>query len=89
MKAPQDMAESRAARQSAADRGAAVDARNDKREDECVICMENVLSHVIVPCGHLAICEVCSLLLEQGVIDRCPVCNVRSTPPHTMKVYRP
>lgn len=40
-------------------------------ESECKICMDNELSTVINPCGHM-ICKLCSLRLE---IMKCPFCK--------------
>jgi len=38
---------------------------------ECVICMERPATHIAVPCGHQAVCEVCSNLPLQA----CPCCR--------------
>jgi len=39
-------------------------------ENECVICFENNINTVIVPCGHTAVCDGCS-----GKFTECPVCR--------------
>lgn len=43
-------------------------------EDEdamCVICLENLRSHAIVPCGHMCLCQDCAPV----VTERCPMCR--------------
>lgn len=42
----------------------------------CVICMEETVSIVFLPCGHLACCEECA-----PAIKKCPICRkfVRGT----------
>lgn len=42
-------------------------------DSECVICMEGVKTHIVIPCGHLCLCESCSKKLNTG---KCPVCNI-------------
>ena len=45
---------------------------------ECVVCLERRVSHVLVPCGHPCLCEVCAT--PQGLnklrSKRCPECRV-------------
>lgn len=36
----------------------------------CVVCTQDAASHVVVPCGHLALCQSCSGLAR----SRCPMC---------------
>jgi hypothetical protein len=31
--------------------------------DECVVCLEAVRDTILVPCGHLIMCEACALML--------------------------
>lgn len=40
---------------------------------ECVICMDTVASHAIVPCGHKIVCERCAPAAVAG--GRCPACR--------------
>ena len=65
----------------------------------CIICMEHPVNHVIIPCGHLSLCEHCSsqsnlLLLsrpsqhQNHTNNRQPLCPDCRTPiERTMKVY--
>ena len=51
-------------------------ARLDSEEDSrlCVICMERPKTHMLSPCGHKCLCEVCS----QDLMARrnpCPMCR--------------
>jgi hypothetical protein len=39
----------------------------------CVVCITEEATHVIVPCGHLALCADCC----SGPIRRCPLCRQR------------
>lgn len=36
---------------------------------ECVVCMDEVASHALVPCGHLSFCRACA------ATTKCPVCR--------------
>jgi hypothetical protein len=51
--------------------------------DECVICLSEAATHVVVPCGHQALCANCAP--EQ--LDKCPVCRGPST--QVIRVFRP
>ncbi|VDM46001.1 unnamed protein product [Toxocara canis] len=39
-------------------------------EEECVVCMDRPVKLLISPCGHVCICEQCSLSVEE-----CPLCR--------------
>ena len=39
-------------------------------EPVCIICMENPLTHVLIPCGHLQMCGVCAVKFQT-----CPTCR--------------
>eukprot|EP00927_Polykrikos_kofoidii_P042921 TRINITY_DN3698_c0_g1_i1.p1 TRINITY_DN3698_c0_g1~~TRINITY_DN3698_c0_g1_i1.p1 ORF type:complete len:214 (-),score=34.14 TRINITY_DN3698_c0_g1_i1:375-1016(-) len=54
-----------------------------KEEPVCVICLTEHASHVMVPCGHLALCEDCCL----QPIHSCPVC--RQSCQRKLRVFRP
>jgi serine/threonine protein kinase len=44
---------------------------------ECVICMERPVTHILIPCGHPCLCEVCAT--SQGLSRlrmKCPECRV-------------
>lgn len=52
---------------------ALVEKKKEPDEDNCVVCMENVPTMVIVPCGHMVLCEGCSgQIKSQG---NCPICR--------------
>jgi hypothetical protein len=40
-------------------------------ETQCVVCMDAAKTHIVLPCGHMCVCEACAQLLR----DRCPVCR--------------
>jgi hypothetical protein len=39
-------------------------------ENKCVVCLTHDPDVVLLPCGHLCLCEGCA-----GAIDRCPLCR--------------
>lgn len=42
------------------------------REDQlCVVCRERPREIIILPCGHVCLCEDCSI----DINERCPVCR--------------
>jgi len=47
------------------------------RKSECVICLERPPSHLSIPCGHKAYCELCSLTF--GDFKDCPLCRTPIT----------
>eukprot|EP00927_Polykrikos_kofoidii_P057354 TRINITY_DN51470_c0_g1_i1.p1 TRINITY_DN51470_c0_g1~~TRINITY_DN51470_c0_g1_i1.p1 ORF type:complete len:204 (+),score=35.47 TRINITY_DN51470_c0_g1_i1:204-815(+) len=51
---------------------AEVEAMRSRSDDAtCVICLTGQASHILVPCGHLAICRTCCL----WPLERCPLCR--------------
>lgn len=44
---------------------------NKKQDTECVVCMDDIVSHAFVPCGHLCLCLKCKDLIK----ETCPVCQ--------------
>ena len=48
--------------------------------EECVICFDDLKTHIAVPCGHLCVCESCSASLQS-----CPIC--RGSVERWMKVH--
>lgn len=58
-------------------------ARSRSCEGQCIVCMEDSASHVVVPCGHLALCQRCSGLAS----SRCPLC--RQAAERVIRVFRP
>ncbi|XP_014478990.1 PREDICTED: mitochondrial ubiquitin ligase activator of nfkb 1-A [Dinoponera quadriceps] len=48
----------------------------DLRADQmCVICNTNAREIILLPCGHVCICEDCS----SSINDNCPICRTRIT----------
>ena len=46
----------------------------------CIICMENIADHCIIPCGHISLCALCSnKLTHQDDVPTCPVCRGQIT----------
>ena len=37
---------------------------------DCVVCLVNRADHVLLPCGHVCVCEGCAYLL-----NTCPICR--------------
>jgi len=50
----------------------------------CVICMDNLVNLVCLPCRHLALCSLCG---KKGVVDSCPIC--RSPIDSRMQIFMP
>ena len=50
----------------------------------CIVCMDAAITHIMVPCGHLCLCEACSgrVMASRGA---CPKCNQPSS--MAMRVY--
>ena len=44
---------------------------SESEDFECVICLEERKSHVIVPCGHRCVCAKCADIIK----DQCPMCK--------------
>ena len=44
---------------------------DEEEEAMCVICLENLRSHAIVPCGHMCLCQDCASI----VTESCPMCR--------------
>lgn len=44
--------------------------RRIKEERQCKICMDDDVSVVFFPCGHLACCPKCAV-----AVDKCPICR--------------
>jgi hypothetical protein len=63
------------------------DSDDGRGRDECVICFEGEKTHLILPCGHLALCERCAGLMGDQ-LHKCPVCNTAPTPPYVVTLFR-
>ena len=50
--------------------------------EECCVCVENKITHIIIPCAHFCLCEKCSKELPKNI---CPMC--RSPIENIYKVY--
>lgn len=50
----------------------------------CVVCQENQKTHIVIPCGHFCLCQICSSVLDKNN-SRCPLCQ--QTPTNYQRVY--
>jgi hypothetical protein len=57
----------------------------DDDEDQCVMCFDAPKDHIIIPCGHVCVCEACAKQLTQMENPSCPIC--RTAIQHTNKVF--
>lgn len=46
-----------------------------KREWECVMCLSEIVSVVLLPCAHQAFCRQCNEIHEQKGAKECPSCR--------------
>ena len=60
--------------------------RNFDRDNRCSICLGNVLCNVVIPCGHLCLCNSSVCLNTVKSISRCPICNTNYT--YIQRIYR-
>lgn len=58
---------------------------------ECVVCLSEPVQTVLIPCGHLCMCQDCSLAMEKRCSEqhpmKCPLCRV--TVKSRQRVYLP
>jgi len=47
---------------------------------ECVVCLEQPMTHLFMPCGHKCVCEGCADEVVKGQDPRCPICCMQLTP---------
>jgi Zinc finger, C3HC4 type (RING finger) len=52
----------------------------------CVICTDSPAIRALVPCGHLCLCEDCSVQFLHSTSRACPLCRVHAT--STLRIYR-
>jgi len=45
---------------------------------ECVVCMERVKTHALVPCYHMCVCSGCAEKVVKA-LGTCPMCNASTT----------
>lgn len=64
-----------------------IQVRPEVEQDECVICLDGKRTHLIIPCGHQALCESCAEHHKKGKLEKCPVCRV--VVQSTLKVFSP
>jgi hypothetical protein len=65
--------------------GGAADESTD--DDDCVVCMDALRTHLFVPCGHMCVCGDCAMIVSgEGGTNECPLCRVAVS--GTVKVFR-
>jgi len=47
---------------------------DDERDSECMICLTEVKDTLIMPCGHMCVCDTCGKSLVENK-HSCPVCR--------------
>eukprot|EP01084_Bolivina_argentea_P008352 15655_1 len=53
------------------------DKKSEIEEDDsklCIVCMDNERDHVLIPCGHIAVCKDCKDNYNQDGAE-CPICR--------------
>jgi len=50
---------------------------NPLAESKCVVCKDDWSDIVYVNCGHLCLCEYCSLHMDAREMSECPMCRKR------------
>jgi hypothetical protein len=43
-----------------------------------VICLSELSSHILIPCGHICVCHLCVTTIG----DKCPVCRQHVSSTH-------
>lgn len=51
----------------------------------CCVCRDAPKSVLLLPCKHLCLCATCAVMVDEGCVDRCPVC--RETISRHLHVY--
>eukprot|EP01084_Bolivina_argentea_P067739 123316_1 len=46
-----------------------------QEQEECVICMDNIVTYACIPCGHYCVCKRCKDLID----NKCPICQAKCT----------
>jgi len=46
----------------------------EREEDACVVCFENKITHMCIPCSHFVLCGLCALQVKEDT-NICPVCR--------------
>jgi hypothetical protein len=47
----------------------------DAEENMCVVCFEEPMDHIIIPCGHQCVCGACAEALKREAHPACPLCR--------------
>lgn len=42
---------------------------------KCVVCTDDAVSSLVLPCRHLCMCAECAVEVQRAEINRCPVCR--------------
>lgn len=52
-------------------------AGNERAEGTCVICLDSTVNQIIVPCGHMCMCESCADTFSTDTYNdkKCPLCK--------------
>jgi hypothetical protein len=61
------------------------DTPNSEKLADCVICLVQKSSHIMLPCGHVCVCDVCAGLMKQFRERKCPKCRTVLT--HVKKAF--
>ncbi|KAJ9547694.1 hypothetical protein OSB04_020237 [Centaurea solstitialis] len=46
-----------------------------KKDRECVMCLTEEMTVVLLPCGHQVLCDDCNVIHEQNGMKECPSCR--------------
>jgi len=50
------------------------DHHHEEEENLCVVCMSEEANIVVLPCGHMSLCESCATALKEQT-NKCPICR--------------
>jgi hypothetical protein len=53
------------------------DTPTTEQDDRCVICLDNKIRTVLVPCGHAIMCFGCANEWIKVGTKECPICNIK------------
>jgi len=56
----------------------------DELNEPCIICYQDIIDHIVTPCGHMCCCLSCSVSVKKS--GKCPIC--RSSIQSIIKVYK-
>ena len=52
------------------------DASRGNQAAQCVVCLVANVTHALVPCGHMCVCEECASIAV-GHMSKCPICRAQ------------